>query len=631
MRAARHVWQAAARGKGELRGRRGWQAAQRQKQRLKKLRKEARQEKRRRKAQEKFFEAVKDVSAVPTKEDYAEAEKNEQSEGGVTNPKQIAEYRAEREIEDLLDAVAKHEEDGAVDTGTLCAVADKLAGGVPGMPVWKVLLVLGELLREKDETTHWTTYLKKQFRYKKVVGLKNDPGNITLLLRHLPVFKCVHWDLLNRRVNFGEGKSLPQIGELERPSGDMHDKHVPYLSLILRQQCGVSYPGLDVMLQAAAAATEARTVNRAKDYMTNALRCWDGVPRAAKLCEKLGLEDIPLYEKLVMKTLISGVAKAHNPTELVRAMFIIIGDQGAGKSKGVKALAPPGMHRELVLPKASSSAKLTKERGELLAGVLVAEMVEMSGSSRSRAAQLAEKGWLSATEDVYCEKYERLGGAKPRMTIFIGTSNDHEFLRDPTGSDRYWPARCVRPVDVDWLEKHRQQFWGEATFRYHRGEKWWLEDDADKEALKELHKDHQEVSAEEEGIEVLVERMGNVVFVKDVLNLMGVEDVRDQGHRATREVTDTLRRLGYQQKRPKVPIYKDKKHDGYTRPRCWLKPGASVEDNDVKRSLIDRYGDNSVPLDDVTLMPLNPEEAQKRAAEVVELHQHQQQRVKGRE
>jgi predicted P-loop ATPase len=61
-----------------------------------------------------------------------------------------------------------------------------------------------------------------------------------------------------------------------------------------------------------------------------------------------------------------------------------------------------------------------------------------------------------------------------RQCVFVGTTNQDEFLGDPTGARRFWPVR-VGDINVTALEQEADQLWAEADHRYRAGESWWLD------------------------------------------------------------------------------------------------------------------------------------------------------------
>ncbi|TGV80351.1 hypothetical protein EN801_034165, partial [Mesorhizobium sp. M00.F.Ca.ET.158.01.1.1] len=61
----------------------------------------------------------------------------------------------------------------------------------------------------------------------------------------------------------------------------------------------------------------------------------------------------------------------------------------------------------------------------------------------------------------------------PRQCIFIGSTNDREYLRDQTGGRRFWPIVCklVGQIDNPRLRREIMQVWAEALHIFHEMEK----------------------------------------------------------------------------------------------------------------------------------------------------------------
>src|SRR5262249_10526858 len=63
---------------------------------------------------------------------------------------------------------------------------------------------------------------------------------------------------------------------------------------------------------------------------------------------------------------------------------------------------------------------------------------------------------------------------------------------DPTGHRRFWPIRITEPIDVDWINKHRDAIWAQALALYTSGAKWWIDEgSAEAALLRQRHAEHE--------------------------------------------------------------------------------------------------------------------------------------------
>jgi len=79
------------------------------------------------------------------------------------------------------------------------------------------------------------------------------------------------------------------------------------------------------------------------------------------------------------------------------------------------------------------------------------------------------KAFLSRPTDWYRPPYGLSHMDVPRTGIFIGSTNEQDYLRDTTGNTRMWPVWC-ETVDLRWIELNRDQLWAEAAEREAMGE-----------------------------------------------------------------------------------------------------------------------------------------------------------------
>ncbi len=103
------------------------------------------------------------------------------------------------------------------------------------------------------------------------------------------------------------------------------------------------------------------------------------------------------------------------------------------------------------------------------------ELSELQSFSKSEIEHI--KAFMSRTEDRARMAYGRRVQTYKRQTVFVGTTNDTEYLKDDTGNRRFWPVKCeIDLVDFEKLANERDQLWAEAVVRYREGEKLYFDD-----------------------------------------------------------------------------------------------------------------------------------------------------------
>lgn len=223
--------------------------------------------------------------------------------------------------------------------------------------------------------------------------------------------------------------------------------------------------------------------NPVTEYL-NGLK-WDGVPRLDTLfIDYLGAADTAYTRAVTRKSFTAAVARAMLPGVKYDTMPVLTGAQGLGKTSLIQKMGLQWFNNSI-------ESFEGKEAAELLQGVWIVEIGEMGAYSRSDVKII--KGFLSRTEDSYRAAYARKTEKHPRRCVFFGTSNDDQYLKDPTGGRRFWPIDCgvVRPSKsvFEHLDDEIDHLWAEAVMRWRMGESLILQSELEAEAKRqqELH------------------------------------------------------------------------------------------------------------------------------------------------
>lgn len=213
-------------------------------------------------------------------------------------------------------------------------------------------------------------------------------------------------------------------------------------------------------------AARENTVHPVCEYL-DALK-WDRNPRLAKwLISYLSAQDNESYLQLIgPKFLISAVARVMNPGCQVDHVLVLEGKQGAGKSQTARALAVKPAWFTDAMPDLHG-----KDAALQLCGRWFVELAELAALRRSEIEGV--KAFITRPTDVFRPPYGRRPVAVPRQSVFIATTNETHYLRDPTGNRRFWPVSCGA-IDIDSLERDRDQLYAEAVAAYRVGTAWHL-------------------------------------------------------------------------------------------------------------------------------------------------------------
>jgi len=355
----------------------------------------------------------------------------------------------------------------------------------------KAIQDFGNLPVGEEETANWISKLQVST----TTGMPaKTTDNVLIILEHDPLLKgkLAFDEFANRGVVLG---ALPWSSSTEqRGWTDVDDAGLRHY---LERSYGIS--GKERIFDAVALCAHRHTFNEVQDWLTSLK--WDGVKRLdTLLTDYLGAADSTYVRAVSRKAVVAAVARALSPGCKYDQMPILAGPQGLGKSTFLRLLGRRWYSDSLQTFEG-------KEASEMLQGIWINEIGELTGMSKSEAN--AVKQFLSRTEDIYREPFGRRTKAFPRRCVFWGTTNDSEFLKDRTGNRRFWPVDVGVQIPTksvfNQLEEEVPQIYAEAFIYWQMGEPLYLTGQAEAEA-KEQQEIHRESSAKEGVIREFVER-----------------------------------------------------------------------------------------------------------------------------
>jgi predicted P-loop ATPase len=278
---------------------------------------------------------------------------------------------------------------------------------------------------------------------------------------------------------------------------------------------------------------------------------WDGVERLEAFCHLGWGWEQGDYAKAVGRYVWTALAgRVIEPGAQADMAPILVGAQGVGKTSAIKAMAP-GDEFYVTIP----LDKHDTDTSRRLRGKLIGELEELRGLN-SRAIEEI-KAWITRTSEGWIPKYKEFESKFQRRLIFFGTTNEDEFLNDPTGERRFLPGRCGE-LDVPWIKAHREQLWAEGAAKFMLDGVDW--EDAQKLGMGEHHQ-YKVTDAWEHAVEAwLLEPQingvapidGSYVTVGDVLTGAVNVPVAQQDRGKEMRIAKLLTGLGWSRKR--VPV-----------------------------------------------------------------------------
>jgi len=263
------------------------------------------------------------------------------------------------------------------------------------------------------------------------------------------------------RVLWGDAAPVDHFEEA------LQDADIARLRDWFHRHYGMTPPPRSEIQDAVVIAAQKHRVHPVRDYLAGLRH--DGQARLDTwLSAAFDAAGSPEYLALVgRRFLISAVARIMRPGCKADSVLILEGKQGSGKSSALGDLFGDWFS-DAPIPLGD------KDSYQLIQGVWGYEMAELDALSKTEST--TAKAFFSQRSDRFRPPYGSGVVEFPRQTVFCGSTNQDEYLKDYSGNRRYWPVLC-RAVDREWLALWRDQLWAEALAAYQAGERWWVEGD----------------------------------------------------------------------------------------------------------------------------------------------------------
>jgi len=223
--------------------------------------------------------------------------------------------------------------------------------------------------------------------------------------------------------------------------------------------------GLTLKIEAVAQQIELVAQENAYDPIKEYLRSlkWDGESRLSDdggwLVRYAHAIPGPMVESVGRKWAVGAVARGLEPGTKNDTVLILEGPQGRRKTMLFETLGKQWY--------ADMSIVIGDKDSKMIAGrSWICEIPDLAALKRSSEVN-AVKAFFSTRADTFRPPFGRHVITSPRRNAFGGTTNEEQYLVDPTGNRRFL---CIKledtDVDIKALDRDRDQIWAEAVYLY---------------------------------------------------------------------------------------------------------------------------------------------------------------------
>lgn len=248
-------------------------------------------------------------------------------------------------------------------------------------------------------------------------------------------------------------------------------------------------------------------------------------------------QDEAIYDTYIRRFLVGAVARVMKPGCKVDSALFLQGDQGTFKSTFFKTLASEEWFDD------SMGAASDKDERLKLHSVWMVEWAELETMFKRKDIS-AVKSFLTTTKDLIRPPYGRDTKEFKRQCVIVGTTNEDEFLKDPTGSRRFWVIPVRQTIPIQLLEQERDRIWAAAYALYQAGEQWYLtREEAQQQEI--LNQYFQEVDPWQDAVWNYIQHQIKV-STGEILEFCIKKELRDSEKKDQMRIAAILKALGWE-------------------------------------------------------------------------------------
>lgn len=287
-------------------------------------------------------------------------------------------------------------------------------------------------------------------------GIVKSARNLVLILTNDPRLSGIRYNVLEGSLEIEQDKPVPWRKDGGPWTNADNDRLFIFISKVYTE---FSQRVLDSALTEVA---HQRQFHPIKEYLEG-LPPWDGVKRIETLfIDYLGAEDNVFVREATSLWMRAAVARIYKPGCKFDYIPVISGPGGIGKSTLMQLLGVNWFSDSLTFEDMKD-----KTAAEKLQGSWINEISELKGMRKTEVEAI--KSFISRQVDKFRPAYGHVVEQHPRTCVFIGTSNDQNYLRDITGNRRFWPIKATGQGNLspwDLGDEDVQQLWAEAMQLY---------------------------------------------------------------------------------------------------------------------------------------------------------------------
>jgi predicted P-loop ATPase len=269
------------------------------------------------------------------------------------------------------------------------------------------------------------------------------------------------------------------------------------------------------------------------------LPAWDGTPRVERFLVNYCHAEESDYTRAVGRYLWTALAGRVLDAGCKADMIpILVGPQGAKKTSAAAALVPAPEHFVEISFEEQDADLARKIRGRL-----VGEVSELRGLGTRDLEWI--KSFITRTHENWIPKYMEYATTFPRRLVFIGTTNNEEFLTDDSGNRRFLPVR-VDNIDLEAIRRDRLQLWAEGAGLWESSGIAWR---AAEDLAPSVHAQHMVIDSWEQDIERWLKTPHGEFTTGDVLSgALHLSGATQRTIVVEKRAAKVLRSMGFRQK-----------------------------------------------------------------------------------